>query len=59
MNRFGAGRSALIGTFLGFSALAYRDSDAGTDGFLAALLSRCGCRRRPLRSASAAAENLE
>ena len=42
MNRFGAGRSALIGAFLGFSALAYRDSDAGTDGFLAGLLSRAG-----------------
>jgi len=42
MNRFGAGRSALIGAFLGFSALAYRDSDAGTDGFLGALLSRAG-----------------
>ena len=41
-HRLGRGRSALIGTFLGFSALAYRDRDAGTDGFLRALLAQAG-----------------
>ena len=42
MNRVGAGCSVLIGTFLGFSALAYRDSDEGTDPFLAELLREGG-----------------
>ncbi len=42
MNRVGAGRSVLIGTFLGFGALAYRDQDQGTDGFLQALLGKAG-----------------
>ena len=42
MNRFGAGQSILIGTFLGFSALAHRDFDADTDRFLNDLLSYSG-----------------
>ena len=42
MNRFGGGQSILIGTFLGFSALAYRDFDADTDRFLEALLALAG-----------------
>ena len=41
-NRIGAGQSILIGTFLGFGALAYRDWDANTDGFIEATLSQAG-----------------
>ena len=62
-NRFGEGRSVLLGSFLGFSALAYRQSDTGTDGFLEALLrtagvesDRCGMllrRRRVYQGAEA------
>ena len=49
MNKVGAGRSILLGAFLGFSALAYRDADADGDRFLevCACVSRCG--PRPLR----------
>ena len=39
LNRVGAGRSVLFGTFLGFSALAYRDADGETDRFLLELLA--------------------
>ena len=42
MNRVGAGVSVLIGAFLGFSALAYRDADGDADRFLALLLGRAG-----------------
>ena len=49
MNQVGSGRGILIGSFLGFSALAYRDQDDGADAFLEALLAsaavtpdRCG-----------------
>ena len=42
MNRFGAGRGILIGTFLGFGAKAYRESDADTDALLEALLRKAG-----------------
>ena len=42
MNRFGAGRGILIGTFLGFGAWAYHESDTGTDRFLEALLRKAG-----------------
>ena len=49
LNQVGAGRSVLIGTFLGFSALAYREADGETDRFLLELLAsadvesdRCG-----------------
>ena len=42
MNRFGAGQSILIGTFLGFSALAYRDADGETDRFLELVLTAAG-----------------
>ncbi|MCY3833529.1 MAG: beta-galactosidase [Chloroflexi bacterium] len=42
VNRIGAGHAILIGTFLGFGALAHRASDAGTDGFLAGLLRAAG-----------------
>ena len=41
-NRFGAGKAVLLGTFAGFSALAYRISDADTDAFLEALLRKAG-----------------
>ena len=41
-NRVGDGRSVLIGTFLGFGALAYRDFDGRTDRFLEALLAPAG-----------------
>ena len=41
-NQVGAGRSILIGTFLGFSALAYCDDDADGDKFLEALLATAG-----------------
>ena len=41
-NRVGAGQSILIGTFLGFGALAYRNFDGGTDRFLEALLAPAG-----------------
>ncbi len=37
-NKIGTGHVYLIGTFLGFSALAYQEVDAGTDAFLAHLL---------------------
>ena len=40
MNRAGAGKAVLLGTFVGFSALAYRECDAGTDRFLEALLAQ-------------------
>ena len=55
MNKVGSGRSVLIGSFLGFSAMACRDEDCNTDAFLEALLGsaavmpdRCGAllRRR-------------
>ena len=49
MNRAGEGRSILLGTFLGFSALAYRGDDADGDRFVQKLLAsasvhgdRCG-----------------
>ena len=42
MNRVGEGSSVLIGTFLGFGALAFRDVDQGTDRFLEALLGMAG-----------------
>ena len=42
MNRVGAGRSVLLGSFLGFSALAYREADADGDRFLEALLATAG-----------------
>ena len=42
MNRLGEGSSVLIGTFLGFGALAFRDVDQGTDRFLEALLGMAG-----------------
>ncbi len=42
VNRVGEGYSALIGTFTGFSALAYRNSADDTDGFLEALLGTVG-----------------
>ena len=42
MNRVGAGRSVLLGSFLGFSALAYREADGDGDRFLAALLATAG-----------------
>ena len=42
VNRAGAGRAILIGTFLGFGALAHRASDAGSDDFLAGLLRMAG-----------------
>ena len=61
--RVGAGWSALLGSFLGFSALAYRAADADSDRFLARLLAaadvqpdRCGAllrRRRALAGAQA------
>jgi len=41
-NQVGAGQSILIGTFLGFGALAHREFDAGTDRFLEALLAQAG-----------------
>ena len=41
-NSFGAGQGILIGTFFGFGAKAYRESDAGTDAFLEALLRKAG-----------------
>jgi len=44
LNHAGEGWAVLLGSFLGFSALAYREFDAGTDGFLAALLARAGVR---------------
>ncbi len=44
MNRVGAGRSVLIGAFLGFGALAYRDLDQGADQFLGTLLGKAGIR---------------
>ena len=45
MNQVGAGRSVLLGSFLGFSALAYRQADAGTDRFLESLLASAGVER--------------
>ena len=58
MNHLGSGKSVLLGSFLGFSALAYRDQEDGADAFLEALLAsaavtpdRCGSllrRRRAL-----------
>ena len=63
MNRYGAGQSILIGTFLGFSALAYRHADGDTDRFLELVLTgtgvkpeRCGSllrRRRMLHDIEA------
>lgn len=63
INHFGGGRGVLIGSFLGFGALAYREWDAGTDAFLEALLrtagvegDRCGAllrRRRAYQGAEA------
>ncbi len=63
LNQVGDGWAALIGTFLGFSALAYRDADGETDRFLAELLGiagvtsdRCGVllrRRRQWRGSEA------
>jgi len=41
-NRFGAGHGILIGTFLGFSALAYHSADSDTDCFLELVLARAG-----------------
>ena len=41
-NRVGAGQSVLLGTFIGFSALAYRDADGDSDDFLEALLATAG-----------------
>ncbi|MYD11294.1 MAG: hypothetical protein F4X02_14790 [Chloroflexi bacterium] len=41
-NRVGAGQSVLLGTFIGFSALAYRDTDGDSDRFLGALLATAG-----------------
>ena len=41
-HRVGGGLSVLIGTFLGFGALAYRDADGDTDGFLLELLGGAG-----------------
>ena len=42
MNQVGAGRSVLLGSFLGFSALAYRHADADTNQFLESLLASAG-----------------
>ena len=42
VNRVGAGQSVLIGSFLGFSALAYRAADGDGDRFVEALLTRAG-----------------
>ena len=42
INRVGAGWAVLIGSFLGFSALAHRETDGGTDAFLASLLGKAG-----------------
>ena len=42
INRVGDGAAILLGSFLGFSALAYRAADADTDRFLAALLATAG-----------------
>ena len=42
LNHAGDGWAVLLGTYFGFGALAYRDYDAGTDDFLAALLARAG-----------------
>ncbi len=42
VNKVGAGRSILLGSFFGFSALAYRAADADGDRFLGALLATAG-----------------
>ena len=42
MNRVGQGQSILLGSFLGFSALAYRAADGDGDRFLEALLATAG-----------------
>ena len=42
MNKVGAGYSILLGSFFGFSALAYRDADGDGDRFLEALLASAG-----------------
>ncbi len=42
INRVGMGTSALIGSFLGFSALAYRDQAGDGDRFMEMLLARAG-----------------
>ena len=42
LNRVGAGQSILLGTYLGFSALAYRAADGDCDRFLGALLATAG-----------------
>ncbi len=41
-NAAGAGRSVLLGTFLGFGALACREHDGDTDRFLETLLAKAG-----------------
>ena len=42
LNKVGSGSSVLIGSFLGFSAMAYRELDSGTDEFLGTLLKNAG-----------------
>lgn len=42
VNRVGAGRAILIGTFLGFGALAYRQADGDSDRVVAGLLATAG-----------------
>ncbi len=42
INRLGAGYAVLLGSFLGFSALACRDADGDGDQFLEALLAAAG-----------------
>lgn len=42
VNRAGAGRAVLIGTFLGFGALAYRHADGDSDRVLEGLLATAG-----------------
>ena len=39
MNRAGSGRGILLGSFFGFSALAYREQEDGADAFLEAILA--------------------
>ena len=41
-NQVGDGQAILIGTFLGFSALAHRNNDADTDAFLESILRSAG-----------------
>ncbi len=42
LNRVGSGQSVLLGSFLGFSALAYQAADGDSDAFVEALLGTAG-----------------